>query len=446
MIDNPFFHRGPIRNPAYFYNRTTEVRQILKSLARGQSVSLTGSRKIGKTSLLFNLCRPEGMAQHGLDPARHLLVYFNCEGLESLGYEAFLALILDEIVHSLDRQDPGFEVPEGPISFREFRDAIRDITESGLKVTLLMDEFEFLDSNPPLCRSLFPGLRALATESLLVYVTVSRQELVECSIEYSPFFNVFVHLNLGLFGEQQSRALIEHSLAQAGAAFPAEILDLILAWGGRHPFFLQVVGYWALELQVTKGAPLQSKDLDILRQTVHAQVEPHFSYYWEHLSPEEQYVLAALPVAQMQETYRQQLVSLASLCLIVKTGEQYDYFSPLFRDFVRLQKVPDVLQEGPLALVRPLQLVLLDERELPLNARQFSLLSYLMERSNRVVSNEELDREVLTSPDEREDYQYLSDSRLKSAIRDLRRGMEDHASWIVNRPGVGYMLQIERQE
>jgi DNA-binding winged helix-turn-helix (wHTH) protein len=451
MVENPFFHRGPIHNPVYFYDRRKEIKQALTWLSKRQSVSVIGPRKIGKTSLLLHLCRQEVMQQYGLGPA-DVLVYFNWGGLGELGLEELYTLILEEVANRADELGHHICVPARPISFLDFRNALRGMCNSngGLRVALLLDEFEILSRNQELCEKLFPGLRALAPE-FITYVTVSQHPLAKCSKEYSPFFNIFVPLEMGLFDESESRELIAGSLEKAKATFDAQVLDGILELGGGHPFFLQVVGYWALELQATKGSPLGSRDLRILTQTVRSQVEPHFEYYWERLDTQEQYVLAALPFTHGEEVYREQLRVLTNLCLIVKENGRYRYFSPLFRDFVRRQgrvpqEKPKILQAAPFVLVLPPQRVLLREEPLPLSGRLFSLLRYLAEHQGRVVTNEELDRQVLTPPDEREEYKYLGDKRVKAAIRELRKALKDEASCIINKRGVGYVLQVTTEE
>jgi DNA-binding winged helix-turn-helix (wHTH) protein len=447
MIENPFFHRGPIRDPAYFYNRTKEIKRTLEMLGKGQSVSVIGPRKIGKTSLLFHILRPEVVQQHGLDPTSHLTVYFNCEGLGSLKLEDLYALILEEMAGQAAQQGIHLAGPERPISYLEFERVLRGAFNQKLKLALLLDEFELLGENLDLGTEFLSGLRALATKFDIAYLTVSRRPLAAFTEYHSPFFNIFLPLKMGLFDKLESRELIEKSLTKVGATFPLDAVNHILELGGGHPFFLQVVGYWALELQATKGAPLKSKDFHILAQTVRGQVESHFEYYWRHLTPQEQYVLAALPFTQSEEIYREQLEALACLCLIAKENGRYRYFSPLFRDFVRRQKVENLLQAGPFVLALPHQRALLREKPLPLNAKQFSLLRYLMERQGQVASNRELDREVMwTSPEERQEYEYLGDERLKSAIRGLRKALGDEADCIVNRRGVGYMFQIPAEE
>ena len=450
MTENSFFHRGPIHDPTYFYGRNTEVKQVLEMLSQKMSVSITGPRKIGKTSLLLYVSQQEVMRQHGLDPTRHLLVYVNCEGLGDLALGDLHALILKEVAERAVQLGHRLAVPEHPVSYLDFKDTLRELTDSDekLNVVLLLDEFESLSNNRELTSRLYPGLRALAQESIVICLTVSQRPLADFSEEYSPFFNIFVPLKMGLFDETESRGLMERYLSRAQATFSPEALNGILELGGGHPFFLQVVAYSALELQRVKGAPLTSQDLRILIQTVRSQVESHFDYYWRHLTTQERYVLAALSVAQSQDAHREQLKVLADHCLIVKEGddEEYKYFTLLLRDFVRRQEVPDVLQADPFVLVSPLKSALLRERPLPLSPRLFAFLSYLVEHRGRVVSNEELDREVLAPPEERQKYQYMGDDRLKSTIRELRRALGEEADRIVNKQGVGYTLEIRPEE
>jgi DNA-binding winged helix-turn-helix (wHTH) protein len=448
ILENPFFHRGPIRHLAYFYNRKRQSKQALEMLGKGQSVSIVGPRKIGKTSLLFHISRPEVMQQYGLDPTRHLVVYFNCEGSGSLKPEEFYTLVLEEVAIRAAQYGYSLDSPEYPVSYLEFKRILRQVFDKKLQLTLLLDEFEVVDQNRHLGEEFLSGLRALATKFDAAYLTVSQRPLATfAKYRHSLFFNIFLQLKIGLFDELESRDLIEGALAGVEGIFPPDIVKGILELGGGHPFFLQVVGYWALELQATKGVPLEGEDLRILAQTVRGEVESHFAYYWRQLTPQEQYVLAALPLVRSEETYREQLETLTYLCLVVKEDGQYRCFSSLFRDFVRRQKVNDILQAGPFVLAPDHQRALLRERPLSLSARQFALLSYLVEHQGQVVSNEELDWRVLsTSAEEEQEYEYLGDERLKSAIKGLREALGDAADCIVNKRGVGYVFQLSTEE
>ncbi len=90
--DNPFYHRGPIHDARFFWNRTEEVEQTRLLLGLGQSVSLVGPRRIGKSSLLLQLL---GANRTGGGPDRY--VYFNCEGWSAASPASLHALLLEAI-------------------------------------------------------------------------------------------------------------------------------------------------------------------------------------------------------------------------------------------------------------------------------------------------------------------------------------------------------------
>jgi DNA-binding winged helix-turn-helix (wHTH) protein len=338
-------------------------------------------------------------------------------------------------------------MPERPASHLEFERAIAGLFERDLTLILIFDEFELLSQNENLDLAFFSGLRALATRFDLAYLTSSRRPLLGLphTLDYSPLFNIFCPLRLSLFDERASRALIAAYLAKTGATLSPETVDSVLDIGGGHPFFLQVAGYWALELQQARGSLLQGRDLGLLHHALRGQIESHLDYYWNHLSDVERYVLAALPFTQAEGRYREELDALVSDCLLVHSSPQagaggYRYFSPLLRDFVRRQQVPELFQAGPFVLDTAHQRLLHRERPLSLSTSQYTLLSYLVQRHGQVISSQELDREVLGTPGEV--YEYLSDERLKSAIKGLRKTLGEDGACIENKRGIGYLFRV----
>lgn len=444
--ENPFFNRSAIQDPAYFYDRERETLRALRMLSKRQSVSVIGPRKIGKTSLLFHLCRPQVMRQHGMDPAQHVMVYVNCEDLGHLGRKELYALLLGEIADGVAQHGCTMDLPQRPVTHLEFERAVGEVFDQGLNLILMFDEFELLSQNPNLGGAFFSSLRALPTRYGLAYLTSSRRPLLGLphTADYSPFFNIFVPLKLGLFDEAASRALIEAPLDKAQLSLPESTIETVLACGGGHPFFLQVAGFWALELQEIKGAPLSKRDGALLCQSIRGQVESHFEYYWGHLSPRERFVLAALPLTQQEARYREEVELLESMCLIARPHDQpegpYGYFSSLLLDYVRRQPVEGLLQAGPFVLDLANGRVMQHERLLSLSGSQHALLTYLMQRQGQVISSQELDREALSVPGE--PYEYLSDERLKSAIKGLRRALGEDAACIENRRGIGYVFRV----
>ena len=98
-INNPFYHRGAIRRLEDFFGRNAETEQILGLLRNGQSVSLIGPRRIGKSSMLIHLCRPQVRETLGLQPPNTLFVLLDCQELGGSPaeevYEALLTTLLD---------------------------------------------------------------------------------------------------------------------------------------------------------------------------------------------------------------------------------------------------------------------------------------------------------------------------------------------------------------
>ena len=102
-MSNPYVSRGPVRDPAMFFGRENELREIAAFLRGNQSVSIVGPRKIGKTSLLFHLMRPPTFTSLGLDE-NFLFVYLDCEVLGDGSHEEIFGQFAVEIAeaHGLD--------------------------------------------------------------------------------------------------------------------------------------------------------------------------------------------------------------------------------------------------------------------------------------------------------------------------------------------------------
>jgi hypothetical protein len=59
-VDNPFYTRGRINDPALFFDREQLVREIQVELKKRCSISLIGESRIGKSSLLYYLFKTSG--------------------------------------------------------------------------------------------------------------------------------------------------------------------------------------------------------------------------------------------------------------------------------------------------------------------------------------------------------------------------------------------------
>jgi len=440
LFPNPFFHRGPVRDRAYFFGREHETGQALSLLGNGQSISLVGQRRIGKTSLFFHLAKPEVCSRHGLNPNEHLFVYIDCGGLSNLDQPRLYRVLLEEVGDALaDRNSSpgpleGLGEP-GPITYRIFERALRGLIQRGWKPIILLDEFERLSHNPQLDPDFFSGLRALAARYPITYVTASKQSLLEltyadASMLSSPFFNIFASIRLGLFSEVEARDLLTSLAARGELTFASPLLGFLLHLAGPHPLFLQIAGFHAFELQHARGTALTDADYAELRDKFHASVEEHFSYYWRNLSAPEQRVLATLPASQGSQPGS--VRRLEQACLIVHRGQSYDYLSSAFRTFVQTQPIPGLLQAGPIAIDESQRQAWLHGQPLNLTPTQYTLLAHLVEWVGQVITNEALEQAVWGE-------EYIEDpERLKSVIKGLRQVLGAEAARLENVRGVGY--------
>lgn len=273
-VGNPFFHRGPIRDPAYFCGRERMLARALGFLAQGQSVSLVGPRRVGKTSLLLHLARPAVQRAHGLDDQALRCVY--------LGSESWGQLAPEAIYGRLRGAASGEPVAgAGTATFGELEQAVYAALRDGGQLALMLDEFDALAANPHLDKDFFSSLRALATEHRLAYVTVSSRPLLALPYAHtktrsSPFFNFFAQIRVGLFSAEESAGLLGRLATLGGHTFtPAQITQL-LDLAGPHPLFLQIAGYHTIDqLSADGGAPQR------LRAAFEEEAGDHWAHLWQ---------------------------------------------------------------------------------------------------------------------------------------------------------------------
>ena len=445
-MQNPFFHRGPIRQRDYFSNRQREVGQALGLLRNLQNVALVGPRRIGKTSLLFHLSDPAVHAGAGLLPDEYVFVYLDGEELTEFDAGQIQRTMAEELVAALEaggHEDavPAVVLPEGPgpLAYRGFRQAVRRLTQRGLKLIFCFDEFECLGANHHLGPGFFSSLRGLAGQFDVAYVTASKalmQALAYAHAETlsSPFFNTFAHLHLGLFSIDDARGMIEKVAAKADVPLPSGLGDSIVELAGPHPLLLQIAAFHAVELWGEGDWPAGG-DPEWRRLFV-AEAEPHFEYYWHSLTDDDRYTLAGLSLTQEDEAQRGAVRRLEQACLIRRTHQGCTYLSPAFESFVRRQSVPHLLQLGPFLLDPSRQTALCRHVPLKVTKTEFKALAHLIRNAGRVVTPAELEKALWGD-------EYVEDpERVRAVIKSLRKKLGDWADCLVTKWGVGYMLQI----
>jgi len=440
VADNPFFHRGAIRRIEDFVGREAELSQILDLLRNGQSVSLIGPRRIGKSSLLLHLSHPSIRERFRLDESDYLFVMLDCQELAGSPPEEVYELLLNSLLDAAAQAGLDLELAAQPGTYRALDLALQRVHQRGASVVVILDEFELLAANQHLTPYFFARLRGLTTKYGLAFLTASQRPLfaitAEEAILSSPFFNIFVSLPLGLFSDDEARELFHRRLAQTSIQFPPNLSDHLIQLAGPHPFFLHLAGYHAVQAIITgeiDPSAITEGDLRLLDHPVEVEAESHLSYLWQNLTLEEQHVLATAdgPIESLRQLERQ--------CLLQLVDGKHQYSSEILRRFVRRQEVSGLIQAGPFVIDEQRHQIWGNGREMSLTTSQFSILVRLCDRSGQVVRGEDLELTVwgdvlVDDPD-----------RLKTLIKRLRKAVEPYGNWIVSERGVGYALRAPEE-
>lgn len=435
--ENPFFHRGAIRSAKYFHGRNAEVAQILGLLRNGQSVSLIGPRRIGKSSLLLHLRHPDVRKAFELNPPHALFVMLDCQELGGSPPEEVYEMLLMSLSDAAEEAGIFIEQLQQPGTYRALDRALHQISNQNIPVVFILDEFELLAANSHLTPYFFARLRGLTTKYGLAYLTASQRPLFAITAEEeilsSPFFNIFVTLPLGLFSAEEAETLIDQRLAQTNIEFPAKLNDHLLFLVGPHPFFLHIAGYHAFQavVQSRKNGDLNSAS--IVDEPIEIEAVSHLGYLWHNLSADEQYALTLAdgPIEIMRQLEQQ--------CLLQSNGGSYDYTSEILRRYVRRQTVDGIIQAGPFVVDLQRHQVWVEGQAINLTLSQFSILVRLARNADQVVHGEDLEKAVwgevlVDDPD-----------RLKTLIKRLRRAIDPYDSWIISERGVGYALRAPQE-
>ena len=354
---NPFTFGNPINEPARFYGRRAEIRQIVNRLLSSahESTSIVGERRIGKTSLLNYLSDPGVTLGLGLNPNRFCLVYVDFQGLTDITPQRFWQRVLGKMSRSVCEKSLQSACQElsqqADFDLFDLEDLFESITNKNLTTVLLMDEFEYVTQNPHFKGDFFGGLRSLAIHHGVALVPATRRELADLcyseEIKGSPFFNIFVNVVLRPFTRIEVDELLT-GYTRDGLTCSEK--DFAWNLGGGYPQFLQTAGYYLLEGKIL-GMTGNELETYVTGNFVQ-QADSHYSYLWSHCSESEKITLLTLLTLDQQKPSQKAPLNLKNLrhvrsripqdlSALGKRGLIYDLegsfhiFSPSFGKWIR---------------------------------------------------------------------------------------------------------------
>jgi hypothetical protein len=418
---NPFYHRGPIKEVAYFYGRDREVAYLFDLLRRGQSIALCGPRRIGKTSLLNHIQDETVCAANNFPAGQTCFLSMDGGMLDGLAESYFYGALVRGLGDDQDSVD-----------YAQLLERLRSFFGAGAtKLAILIDEFELVAANPQFGLQLFNRLRGLTSQYPIQFVTASRLPLWQLTLSNpetlsSPFFNIFAPMPLGLLDEAKARAMLAELSAHAAAPFSESTIERILALAGTHPLFLQASGYRAFEAVGADGN-IADDGWPEVRRRIGTDLEPHLGYYWNELASEARYALAALPLGIVPTTGLEESG-------LVRNGR---YAGELVERFVRHQKVDGLLQAGPFLLDLRRSQAAIHGALVHLTPTEFNLLRLFLERPGSVLTPEDIEAALWPSD------QAPDPERARGVVKKLRAALGDAGEYLVNRRGQGYLLEVE---
>lgn len=266
-MPNPFAFGGRITDPSHFIGRQTELQRIFGALETAhtgqlQHISIVGPRRIGKSSLLYHVTQI--YSQRLQQPEKYRFVYIDLDNAHCHTLDGLLGFILRQL--GLPRNNH--------TTLEHFQKEIELLNQKrGIYTVLCLDEFEHLTKRKEQFPSeVFEVWRSLGSGSKIAFVTASQTslgELIQQGNLTSTFHNIFTHIPLGAFSEQDARALLARNTDRA---FTDNEQHQLLGLTEKHPARLQMAAQLLYEAKDKSNVDWKTLKAEYKKQV--AQIEP----------------------------------------------------------------------------------------------------------------------------------------------------------------------------
>lgn len=254
---NPYISGEPVRRVDMFFGRHDLLRRIISTL-HNNSIMIHGERRIGKTTLLYQLAN--ALQQVEDEEFWFVSVYIDLEGTTEV---EFFHLLMDEIAHAvrdLESLSPAhtsvldgllnLEIAETQYTDREFNRDLRQIVHileaygavhhpgCQVRLILLMDEMDTLSRFNHLIqqqlRRIFMRDFAATLGAVVAGIEISKEwERVE-----SPWFNLFNEIAMMPFTRDEAIQLLTEPV-RGYYMFEPDALEFIVEHSDGRPYRLQ---------------------------------------------------------------------------------------------------------------------------------------------------------------------------------------------------------------
>jgi V8-like Glu-specific endopeptidase len=234
---NPFTSRKGITKSDAFFNREEEQQTIRDYLHNRQNCQIVGPRRIGKTSLLFQI---ERFITEWEETA--VIAYLDQHDAHCHQLSSWLKLASHK-----------FGWVPSATNLAEFTEHVENMISRNLLPVLCLDEFDdFTRRRDEFDRDFFTNLRHCGNEGMAIITASQKQlnELTDPDDPTSPFYNTFPLLELGPFTEEDVQDFL--TILRPGIPpFQSGEKDMILNFAKGHPLALQVACFHVVKARIS---------------------------------------------------------------------------------------------------------------------------------------------------------------------------------------------------
>lgn len=238
---NPYIAGGPVINRSMFFGRDNLLQRI-EGLVHRNCLMIYGERRIGKTSLLYQL--KARLMRSDSPEYRFFPAFIDLQGIHE---QDLFRHIMDDLVTAYPEWKGYLHTDSSEYTSRRFsrdmKTVIAELKRHNRRhpvVVLLMDEVdvinEFSEKTNQRLRSIF--MKDFADHLSCVMAGIHLKKEWESS--GSPWYNFFEEIPMTPFDLKAARALIQKPV-EGIFRFKREALDLIVNESGCHPYLIQKI-------------------------------------------------------------------------------------------------------------------------------------------------------------------------------------------------------------
>lgn len=297
-----------------FFGRRDQTKRFFDAVTAPEphSMSILGVRRSGKTSFLKNHVGDPEVARHYVDTSKYLFPFIDLENGQVRSPISFYVAVNEAIKKELKRIPQELdEPPSSGSAVENLKMLVRFLGQNGIRLVLLLDEFERLTEEKPFTGKFFSQLVSFLGDGNACWVTATHRPVTVLSqngtAPCAPFSTVF-HLQpiyLGILEDDSCQEFIRKAFQAEELKFTDADATFIESLAGRLPFWIQV----ATDCYLQELKRKRHYDKADIIKSVSAEfdwaMEPHFQHYWKQFDNKERKLLNGLATKNHSRGSRQ---------------------------------------------------------------------------------------------------------------------------------------------